>query len=232
MSEEDMLLNNTLAEFSIRQVPAEKRITDFVGLVIQPDATTIRQSYELAASLMPQTPELAVAPGLLPHMTLTQCALRDAPRARLAAFVEHLEAQLHGRSMPLSTVIAFGAGFAFWCTDHTFPERSSLQRAHEYAITLADGLLDPVANAAVVEQTSRLTNHDPVLVGNARTCGFSMVRDRYLPHITLGFDPRLAVNRKAGPLFEPQNHLHAMQVDRVVLAKLGSHGRVEYVFSL
>lgn len=227
-----MLPNDTLAEFTIRQVPAEKLITDLVGLVIQPDAATIRKSYELAASLMPKTSEVAVAPGSLPHMTLTQCTLRNAPRERLAEFIEQLEEQLRGRSIPLSTVVAFGAGFLFWCTDHTAPERRSLQHAHEYAITLADGLLDPVANAAVVEGTIRLFNNDLVLVGNARTYGYAMVRDRYLPHITLGFDPRLAVDRQTGPISENQTHLHAMQVERVVLAKMGSHGRVDYVFSL
>jgi hypothetical protein len=216
--------DETLAEFKIRLSPAETRVTGFVGLVIQPDAATIRASYELAASLMPTSPE-AVALGSLPHLTLTHCALRDAPRTRLAEYVDRLDTQLAGRRVPLGAVVGFGAGFVFWCADPpTSPERAGLQRAHEYAITVADGFLDPVVNAAVVEGTRRVTNDDPALVGNARAFGYAFARDRYLPHITLGFDPR--------PVVDTPPHVHSMSVKRVVLAKLGPRGRVECVLSL
>ncbi len=219
-----MRADDTLAEFEIRQVPAPELVTDFVGLVIQPDAATIRRSYELAASLSPKIPGAVVAPGSLPHMTLTQCALRDAPRDRLAEYVARLDVQLRGRTIPLGAVTAFGAGFVFWCADQTFPERAALQRAHEHALTVADGLLDPVANAAVVAATIEATHDDPVLVGNARTHGYAFAGARYLPHITLGFDPRLVVG--------DAHHPHAMRIERVVLAKLGRGGRVDCVLSL
>lgn len=218
-----MTPDDTLAEFEIRRIPAPPLVTDFVGLVIQPDAATIRKSYELAAALMPKIPE-AVVPGSLPHMTLTQCALREAPRERLAAFVDRLDTELKGLTVPLSAVVPFGAGFVFWCADPTSPERMGLQRAHEHALAVADGFLDSVANAAVVEGTMRATGNDPVLVGNARAFGYAFVRDRYLPHITLGFDPRLVVDDRPHP--------HSMRIDRVVLAKLGRLGRVESVLSL
>jgi 2'-5' RNA ligase len=220
-----MRAHDTLAEFGIREVPADELITGFVGLVLQPDAATIRRSYELAASIMPPASEQALVPGALPHLTLTQCALREAPRERVADFVHHLEQRLLARSIPLRTVMPFAAGFVFWCVEPTSPERQMLQREHEDAITLADGFLDPVANAAVVQGTIRLTNDDPALVGNARRYGYAFVRDRYQPHITLGFDPRAAG-------LETQEHPHAMTVDGVALAKLGPHGRVEYLISL
>lgn len=218
-----MTPDETLADFKIRRSPAQTRVTGFVGLVIQPDAATIRASYELAAALIPTSPE-AVAPGSLPHLTLTQCALRDAPRARLVEYVGRLDTQLAGRTVPLGAVVGFGAGFVFWCADPTWPERAGLQRAHEYAITLADGFLDPVANAAVVEGTRQATNDDPTLVGNARAFGYAFVRDRYLPHITLGFEPR--------PVVDTPPRVHSMRVERVVVATLGPRGRVECVLSL
>jgi hypothetical protein len=214
----------------IPQLAAPGRITGVVALVLQPDPATIVAAYDLAASLMPAAAEQVTAPGALPHLTLTQCALRDAPRERVRAFVTRLEDMLRGAVIPLSAVRPFGAGFLFWCAEGDGAGRRALQAAHEHAVTLADGLLDPVANDAVVEATARAFADDPVLVGNARRHGYALVRERYLPHITLGFDPRLGAGRPAG---SPVAHRpHAMTMDRVVLAPLGRYGRVEATFAV
>jgi hypothetical protein len=94
----------------------------------------------------------------------------------------------------------------------------------------AGDFLDPVANAAVVEATRRAFDGDPVLVDNARRYGYALIRDRYLPHITLGFDPRLG----GGPAERSSGlrQSHTMTVERVVLARLGPVGRVETALSL
>lgn len=175
---------------------------------------------------MPSAPEQVVGPGSLPHVTLTQCALRDAPREWIAQFIARLEADLRGLRVPLGAVTTFGAGFLFWCAESDGPERCALQAAHEHAVTLADGLLDPEVNAAVVEATRKAFDDDRVLVDNARRYGYALIRERYLPHITLGFDPRLAGGA------ERAERAHTMRVDRVVLARLGRHGRVEAVVAL
>jgi len=201
-----------------------ERISGFAGLVIQPDAATIRTAYTLAASVMPAGAEHALGPGSLPHVTLAQCALREAPGERCAELVASLDAELRGRSIPLSAVVPFGGGFAFWCVDEASPARRILQTAHERALALGEGLLDPVANAAVVAQTIRLTGGDPVLVANARAHGYAFVGDRYAPHITLGFEPELTL--------ETRMHPHVMTVERVVLVALGRHGRVARVYAL
>ena len=206
------------------EVPAAPLITGFVALVIQPDAATIRKAYELARSLMPTASQQTLAPGSLPHVTLTQCAVRDAPRERFAEFVNRLEAQLRGLTIPLSAVENYGAGFLFWHAAPASPGRTMLQRAHEHATTVADGLLDPVANAAVVEATATAFNNDQALVENARRYGYALIRECYQPHITLGFDPRVAAVRT--------EHPHSMTVERVVLARLGGLGRIERVLSL
>ena len=54
-------------------------ISGFVGIVIEPDAATIAKAYALAATLVPAGAEQVLAPGSLPHITLTQCPLREAP---------------------------------------------------------------------------------------------------------------------------------------------------------
>jgi hypothetical protein len=64
------------------------------------------------------------------------------------------------------------------------------------------------------------------LVDNARRYGYAFVGDRYLPHITLGFDA------KTVQAFEPRDHPHVMTVERVVLARLGRLGRIEQVVAL
>ena len=201
-------------------------ITGFVGLVVQPDAETIRATYALAAALMPDAAEQVVAPGSLPHVTLTQCAVRAAPRARIAELVTRLESDLRGVRVTLDAVVASGAGFLFWCAG-AGPARKALRHAHEHALTLAEGWLDPVANAAVVEATRRAFAGDRALVDNAQRYGYALVHERYAPHITLGFDPRLA----GEPPIEASRP-HTMTVDRVVLARLGRYGRVEAVLSV
>ncbi len=221
-----------VAECGIRQAPAEPRITGFVGLVIQPDAATIRRSYELAARLVPRGAPLLLARGLLPHVTLTQCALRDAPAERIAGFIQRLERRLKGRAIPLSTVAAFAGGFVFWHVDDASPERRIMQSAHEEAIAVADGLLDPVANAAVVQGTITATNDDATLVGNARTYGYAFIKDRYVPHITLGFDPSFAVEPGGASAFVARTEPQTMTVERVVLASFGPLARVQTILSI
>jgi hypothetical protein len=201
-------------------------ITGFVGIVVRPDAATIGKAYALAAALLPTDAEQGLAPGALPHVTLTQCALRDAPRAHVKALVARLDERLVGRTLPLTRVAPFPGGFLFWCVDAEAPDRQLLQSAHEHALTLADGFLDGAANDAVVAGTARATGNERPLVDNARRYGYAFVNDRYLPHITLGFDP------KTVPAFTPRDHPHVMTVERVVLARLGRLGRVEEVVAL
>lgn len=219
--------DDVLAAVDVPVAPAGATVTGFVALVIQPDAATIRRSYEVAGALMAKDAEQVLAPGALPHVTLTQCALRDAPRARVADYIGRLDAELRGRTIPLRDVVAFPGGFLFWCVDEGSPERARLQRAHEAAISVADGFLDPAANARVVEGTAAATNDDPVLVANAREYGYAFVREHYLPHITLGFDRRLTPDG-----FAREERPHVMTVGRVVLAKVGSRGRAESVLAL
>jgi hypothetical protein len=195
-------------------------ISGFVGVVIVPDDDTIMKAYALASTLLPRDAEQRLAPGALPHITLTQCALRDASRSRVRALLAGIERRLHGLTVPLQRVTPFPGGFLFWCVDAECSARRLLQAAHEDALALAGGALDPVANAAVVEGTARATNDDTQLVANARRYGYAFVADRYLPHITLGFAP------EAMPSFTPEEHAHPMTAVRVVLARLGRLGRV------
>ena len=220
-----MVTDQTLARFRIPEVEAGERITGFVGLVVQPDPATIEAAYELAAAVVPRDAEVLLAPGLLPHVTLAQGALRDAPRERLTVFVDRLERELRGRPIPLGPIVPFGGGFSFWCVDPTSPERALLQRVHAAALGVADGFLDPVVNARVIEATLKASNDDAVLGDNARRYGYAFVNDRYLPHVTLGFDARLA----ADPARE---HRRTMVAERVVVVRLGRYGRAEAVLAL
>lgn len=200
-------------------------ISGFVGLVIEPDAATVTKAYALAASLLPPA-EQVLAPDARPHVTLMQCPVRDAPRARPKRLVARLDRRLRGLALPLRRVVPFPGGFLFWCVDVDAPARALLQAAHEEALTLADGVLDPERNASVVDGTARATGNDAQLVDNARRYGYAFVGDRYLPHITLGFEPKTA------GAFEARDHPHVMTVARVMLARLGRLGRIEEVVAL
>lgn len=206
---------------------ADDTVSGFVGLVLVPDAATITAAYRLASRLVADGAESVLAGGALPHVTLTQCALRDAPRARLIALIDRLEERVRTLRIPLGPLTVFGGGFVFWCVEPESPARGVLQAAHQDALALADGVLDPVANAAIVEGTAKLTGDDPVLVAHARRYGYAFVGESYLPHITLGFDSRLA----AGAAFAEPVHVHEMRVERVALVRLGRYGVVQSLVS-
>jgi 2'-5' RNA ligase len=210
-------------------VAADGPISGFVGLVLLPDEETIGAARRVARAVLAEGAESALGDDSLPHVTLTQCALREAPRPRILDLALRLNGRLRGLRIPLGPLLVFGGGFVFWCVEPDSPERATLQAAHEDALALADGVLDPAANAAVVEATGRLTGDDPVLVANARRHGYAFVGDRYLPHVTLGFDSRLATMATA---LEPRAHPHAMRVERVALARLARYGVAESVISL
>lgn len=208
---------------------AEAPISGFVGLVLVPDEDTIAAARRLARAVLSEDAESVLDAGALPHLTLTQCALREAARPPIVDLVRRLDGRLRDVRIPLRSLIVFGGGFVFWCVEPDSPERARLQAAHHEALALGDGLLDPVANGAVVEATARLTGGDPVLVANARRHGYAFVRERYLPHVTLGFDSRLATT---GTALEARTHSHTLRVDRVALARLGRYGVVESIISL
>jgi 2'-5' RNA ligase len=201
-------------------------LSGFVGIVLQPDGATVTQAYALAAALLPGDAAQVLAPGALPHITLTQCALREAPRARVKALVGRLDALLAERTIPLRRVVPFPGGFLFWCVDDDAPARALLQSAHEQALALADGGLDADANDTVIAGTARATGNDPRLVENARRYGYAFVKEQYRPHITLGFAPESVAS------FQPSDHVHTMRVERVAVARLGRLGRVDEIVTL
>ena len=203
-------------------------ISGFVGLVLVPDAETMAVARRLAGAVVPAGAESALGTDALPHLTLTQCPLREAPRARIVELIRRLDTGLGGARIALGPLVVFGGGFMFWCVEPGSPARARLQAAHEDALALSDCGLDPTANAAVVEATARLTAGDPVLAANARRYGYAFVGDRYLPHVTLGFDSRLA----AGATLAERAHPHAMSVARVALARLGRYGVVQSLITL
>jgi 2'-5' RNA ligase len=224
--------DDALGTFGITRHAAAERMSGFLGLVLQPDTATIGTSYALAAALIGEDAEQVLGPGSLPHLTLTQCALGNVPRARLAEFVERLRPRLRGRTISLTILMVFGGGFVFWCVDPATPERQILAEAHEDALPLADGFLDHAANAAVVDATARATGGDPELVDNARRYGYAFARRHYLPHITLGFDSGLVTAAPDARRLDGGEHRHTMVVEDVVVARLGPLGRVASVLSL
>jgi len=206
---------------------ADDAVSGFVGLVLVPGAATIAAAYRLAAKVVPDGAESTLTAGVLPHVTLMQCAVREAPRSRLIALIERLEERLHAVRVELGPLVVFTGGFVFWGVEPASPGRHVLQAAHHDALALADGVLNPVANAAVVEATAKLTGEDPVLVGNARRYGYAFAGERYVPHITLGYDSRLTTPGELAP----GTHAHQMRVERVALARFGRYGVVESLIS-
>ena len=202
-------------------------VSGFVGLVLVPDAATIAAASRVAEHVVAADAESRLGGGALPHVTLTQCALREAPGSRLIGLIDRLEERVRVMRIPLGPLVVFGGGFVFWCVEPGGPARGALQAAHQEALALADGVLDPVANAAIIEATAKLTANDPALLAHARRYGYAFVGERYLPHITLGYDSRLAAG---GALAEPV-HAHEMRVERVALARLGRYGVVQSLIS-
>jgi hypothetical protein len=135
--------------------------------------------------------------GDLPHVTLTQCALRDVPRAQVASLIARLDRRLEGTRLPLERVVPFPGGFLFWTVDPDSPERPRLQAAHEEALTLAEGGLDPTTNARIIEGTARATGNDAQFVANAHRYGYAFVNERYLPPSRWALRPEPPSRRSA-----------------------------------
>src|SRR5438034_382032 len=77
------------------------------------------------------------------------------PNAPVKSLIARLDRRLKGTRLPLERVVPFPGGFVFWTVDPDSPERPQLQAAHEEALTLAEGALDPTTNARIVEGTAR-----------------------------------------------------------------------------
>lgn len=165
-----------------------------------------------------------MSPGAVPHVTLYHGKLKDVPIAVVASLVDRIRQLLLGHKFVLSEVVGFGGNFIFWNLSEVGSDIKQLQSAHEIALELAQ-YLDPTAlPKATTEEALTLSEEQKE---NVRRFGHPLVRNLFLPHITLGFHPGVA-NVKP-PISTEEATLTVASVEFV---RIGHPGRVEEVLKI
>ncbi len=190
------------------------------GFVAVPDRATIEQSYQLAAAIFPQDSEYILAPGCLPHITLYHSKMRDVPLGWANKLTTEINSSLAGITIDLNALICFGGKFIFWNVDPASAAYPLLKTAHERALELAQ-YLDQSAVRRADEEGLTLTVNEKE---NVAKFNHPLVRDLYLPHITLGYDARCK-----GLINEGVSERWSMQIESVRFAEIGHPGVVKKV---
>lgn len=181
------------------------------GFVIEPDFETNALARDLAEEIAPRA-EFHVE---IPHITLYHAALKNAPASAITDMGEKL-LSIVGRKLMLRDIQVFGSKFLFWNTEKT----DWLQSAHETALELSR-FFD--ADSVSLEGLDLTPNQRE----NLLSYGSPIVRDEYLPHITLAYNQ----TREA---FEgiPNERVQEMTVGRVSFVELGKYGAVVRVLKI
>ncbi len=181
------------------------------GFVIEPDFETNALVRDLAEEIAPRA-EFHVE---IPHITLYHAALKNAPVSAITEVHKKL-LSIVGRKLVLRDIQVFGSKFLFWNTEKT----DWLQSAHITALELSD-YFD--AESVSLEGLDLTPNQRE----NLLSYGSPIVRDEYLPHITLAYSETTDV-------FEgiPSERVHEMTVGRVSFVELGKYGAVTRVVEI
>lgn len=200
-----------MKEFQIESQETREYFTGSYGLVIRPDQITIERAVQLARSLAPQAPFLVENP----HITLYHAKFTNLPNNEVRGVLQAIK-NLRGQYLKLGDLQIFGEKFLFWNVVKT----DQIRQAHEKALVLSQ-YLDQEAQARAQEEGLSLTEQE---MESLRRFGHPLMKDLYLPHITLAYDPKGIV---LGPRHTEEEY--DMRVDSVNFAEIGQYGVVKKI---
>ena len=187
-----------------------------LGIVVTLDQAAEQLCRELATQLLPANSDYKLGAENLPHLTLYQAALKNCNRAQALKLVENLSAVLAGKELELRELLVFGGKFLFWNVDLKGTNVSDLRDCHMQSLALAQ-YLDHEENARLLP--SRPGNKQQI--ENFSRYGYGLLKDLYLPHVTLGVSTSFAA---AEPIFQP--YPARVLVSGVALTRMGEFGKV------
>ncbi len=200
-----------------RETPKNPEVRDVYtgsyGFVIKPDINTSTKSMELAGKLTPDAEFKTISP----HITLFHANVKDLPHEKMQKILEQLQ-DLKGAAFTLKDIQIFGGKFLFW----NIEKNSQIQSAHTAALEMAE-FLNKETLARALEEKLSLT---PDQQYNVEHFGHPLVRDLYLPHITLSY------NGTGISLPESvSEYVWKMDASNVHFAEIGSLGRVQKILA-
>jgi len=187
------------------------------GFIAIPDLDTIEKCYTLAKEKFPKDWEYVLGAYYLPHITLYHSKMKNVPEDFASVLNKKLNKALQGLTFNLSPLVCFGDKFIFWNIEPEGPSYDLLLKCHGEALELAD-YLDRSATKRADEEGLSLTEREKE---NVELYNHPLVRDLYMPHITLAYDEKVK-----GFLGEGEGEFHTMTIDRVEFAEIGHPGVV------
>lgn len=195
-----------------------------LGVVIIPDQATIAESYKLARNILPASSEYILSSRAIPHITLYHGKFLDVPTSEVQTILRDIRSDLHRANFSLGPIQCFGGNFVFWNVEPDDTTRHQLQLAHEKSLTLSRFLDRSAPPKATSEEGLSLYAAE---LENLKEYGHPLVRQSYLPHITLGFHRGLAAHVPNGQ----SNKWHS-SVGSVEFVRVGYPGTIEEIVSL
>lgn len=181
------------------------------GFVIEPDFETNALVRDFSEEIAPRA-EFHVE---IPHITLYHATLKNVPVSAITEVREKLSS-IVGRRLILRDIQVFGNKFLFWNTEKT----DWLQSAHETVLELSQYFDTESISLEGLDFTANQRE-------NLLSYGSPIVRDEYLPHITLAYNETMEA-------FDgiPNERVHEMTVGRVSFVELGKYGAVVRVVEI
>lgn len=190
------------------------------GFVAIPDLNTISKCYALAEEKFTKDWEYVVAPHYLPHVTLYHSKMKEVPEEFVSQMKQQLSKTLVSLKFKLNSLVCFGEKFVFWNIEPEGSSYNMLLKCHDEALLLSR-YLDPSASKRAEEEGLTLTGREKE---NVELYNHPLVRDLYLPHITLAYGDKVSAFLKDG-----ESEFHSMTIERVEFAEIGHPGVVTKV---
>jgi 2'-5' RNA ligase len=192
------------------------------GFVAVPDYETIEKCYAFTKEKFPEDWEYLISPKYLPHITLYHSKMREVPEEFALEMRDNLASSLVGLNFTLNALECFGAKFIFWNVTPSGSSYERLIKCHQEALQLAK-YLDKTASKRAEEEGLVLTDREKE---NVELFNHPLVRDLYMPHITLAYD-----ERAIGFLQKGESENFTMTIEKVEFAEIGHPGVVIDIIS-
>jgi 2'-5' RNA ligase len=204
-------MNEIMRDSQMESREKKEVFTGSYGLVLKPDQETMERAKLKAHLLVPNAPFIVEKP----HITLYHARFNDLPVNEVQRVYKIIEG-LEGESLKLKDLQVFGGKFLFW----NIVKSEQIQKAHEKTLELSK-YLDQQVQARALEESLSLTEEE---IESLKKFGHPLMKDLYLPHITLAYDPKGIVLDKENMVEE-----YDMQVESVNFAEIGEYGVVKKI---
>lgn len=201
--------------------PLGPTVSGEVGLVVTLTAESERLCRAAAAEFLPGNSEYVLGAQNLPHLTLYQAALKDCDTNHALELAADLSGIISGKELFLRDLVVFGGKFLFWNVNLHGSGVQELRDCHERSLVLAR-YLDLEENARLLPSRPGTEQQ----IENFAHYGYGLLRELYLPHVTLGVNSGFEASRQEFP-----ERLGSVVASAVAVTRMGQFGKVVEVLT-